>query len=256
MSGELIGRTIVVTRPRAQALPLAEWIREHGGVAVIFPLLEIRPADDARSLQAALLRLDTYQLAIFISPNAVDFSVPAILSQRSWPEGLRAAAIGPGSDARLREYGISGALTPKMRFDSEALLELTELRAEGLCGKRVLIFRGDGGREFLAETLRERGAEVDYVHCYRRVAPRDATELQALWRDARLDALIVSSSEGLRNLVALLDEVGCAHLQRTPVFVPHPRIAESAQALGLQRVILSAGADAGIVTALQRHRWS
>lgn len=256
MSGELSGRTIVVTRPRAQALPLAEWIRERGGVAVVFPLLEILPAQETRALQAAALSLETYRLAIFVSPNAVDFSVPAILNQRSWPDGLQAAAIGPGSAARLREYGIAGALTPKARFDSEALLDLAELQAEHLSGKRVLIFRGDGGREFLAETLRERGAEVDYVHCYRRVAPSDATELQALWRDARLDALIISSSEGLRNLLPLLDDAGRAGLRRTPVFVPHPRIAESAQALGLQRVILSAGADAGIMTALQQHRWS
>jgi uroporphyrinogen-III synthase len=255
MTGALCGKTIVVTRPRAQAPRLTSWIAEHGGEPLLFPLLDIAPADDPEPLRLAIAQLDRYALAVFISPNAVDFSVPAILSARAWPAALQAVAIGPGSVASLAEYGIRNALAPLERFDSEALLELPALQRPCVAGKRVLIFRGNGGRELLADSLRERGAEVDYVSCYQRSAPDSAAALEALWRSDQLDALTVSSSEGLRNLVDLLDAPARASLRTTPVFVPHPRIAELAQKLGLQRVILTEPADAGIIAALNVYNW-
>jgi uroporphyrinogen-III synthase len=182
-----------------------------------------------------LQSLTAYALAVFISPNAVEYSVPAILSSRGWPADLQAVAIGQGSVALLAAYGIKNTLAPLERFDSEALLELPALQRPCVAGKRVVIFRGNGGRELLADSLRERGAEVDYVSCYQRSAPDSAAVLEALWRSEQLDALTVSSSEGLRNLVDLLDAPARASLRTTPVFVPHPRIAELAQKLGLQR---------------------
>ncbi|KFB77143.1 uroporphyrinogen-III synthase [Candidatus Accumulibacter cognatus] len=255
MTQPLRGLTIVVTRPRAQASRLAGWIAEQGGEPLIFPLLEISPVIDPAPLQAAIMRLGDYSLAIFISPNAVDFSVPAILARQAWPLGLRAVAIGQSSVARLARYGIGHVLAPADRFDSEALLELPEMRRAGVAGKRVLIFRGNGGRELLADTLRERGAEVDAVSCYQRSAPADAAPLQALWRSSQLDALTISSSEGLRNLVGLLDAPANACLRGTPMFVPHQRIAELAHALAMRRVILTGAADAGIIAALCSHDW-
>jgi len=255
MAHPLCGRTIVVTRPRAQASRLAAWIGEQGGEALVFPLLEISAAADPAPLQAAIDRLDTYALAIFISPNAVDCSLPAILARRPWPTALRPAAIGPGTVTALAAYGIGDVLLPTDRFDSEALLAVPGLQAAALGQRRVLILRGNGGRELLADTLRERGARVDAVACYERRAPVDALPLQALWRDGRLDAMIISSSEGLRNLVGLLDEAALVCLRGTAVFVPHQRIAESARALGLRRVIQSAPTDAGIIAALGAHDW-
>jgi uroporphyrinogen-III synthase len=255
MTLPLSGRTIVVTRPRAQASRLAGWIVEQGGEPVIFPLLEISPADDTAPLRSAIARLESCALAIFISPNAVDFSVPAILASRAWPAGLQAAAIGQSTVASLASYGIGSTLAPVERFDSEALLELPQLQRAGVAGKRIVIFRGNGGRELLADTLRERGAEVDQVSCYQRLAPDDAAALEALWRKGRLDALTVSSSEGLRNLVGLLDARARAHLRSTPVFVPHQRIAGLAHELALRRVILTRPADAGIIAALCAYDW-
>ena len=151
MSECLHGKTIVVTRPLAQAARLADWIAERGGQPVVFPLLEISPADDPQPLQRAIANLDSYCLAIFISPNAVDHSVPAILARRSWPAGLRAVAIGQASVAALANYGIDNTLAPVERFDSEALLELPELQEALVSGHRVVIFRGNGGRELLAD---------------------------------------------------------------------------------------------------------
>jgi uroporphyrinogen-III synthase len=252
----LQGKTIVVTRPRAQADRLAGLITAQGGMPVIFPLLDISPADDPAPLQSAINRLDQYSFAVFISPNAVDLSVPAILASRGWPAGLQAVAIGQSSVALLASYGVAPAIAPVERFDSEALLELPELQRERVGGHRVVIFRGNGGRELLADTLRERGAEVDYVTCYHRSSPANgAAPLNDLWAAKRLDALTISSSEGLRNLADLLDSYGRGCLRETPVFVPHQRIADVAKEFGLHRICLTGPADAGIIAGLCAYNW-
>lgn len=255
MNRPLQGKRILVTRPQAQAGTLAEMIAARGGEAVCFPLLAIGPASDLLPLRQVAARLEDYALAIFISPNAVIFSAPIMLSKHSWPDTLQAAAIGPGTVAQLNASGIGRVVAPTERFDSEALLELPAFRAECVAGKRVLILRGNGGRELLADTLRERGAEVEVVTCYHRSAPEDGTPLKLLLRDGGVDALTISSSEGLRNLLALLDTDDCARLRDLPVFVPHQRIAEMARELGLRSVVLTGPADAGIVKSLHEFDW-
>lgn len=252
----LAGRTIVVTRPQAQAAPLAEAIVAAGGTPLIFPLLEIAPAADPAPLAAAADRLADYAFAIFISPNAVEHALPALLAAGHWPVGVRPVAIGQGTVRALAAHGVSPCLAPTGRFDSEALLDLPELAAERVVGRRIAIFRGDGGRELLADTLRERGATVDCIPCYCRSGPTQGmAPLVEAWQSGRLDGLSVSSSEGLRYLVELLDESGLACLKRTPVFVPHARIAETARALGLSNIILTDGADAGILAGLRAYNW-
>ncbi len=255
MAAPLAGRTIVVTRPLAQCDALAAAIRAAGGEPFIFPLLEIGPAADPAPLRDALARLGTYRVAVFISPNAVDYSVPAILARGAWPAGLTPAAVGQGTVRALAARGVHGTIAPTKRFDSEALLELPELQCDRVAGARIAIFRGDGGRELLAETLRDRGATVDCIACYRRSAPSSSAPLIEQWQRG-IDAVAVSSSEGLRYLVDLLDEPCRRRLAETPVFVPHARIAENAQALGLRRVVLTAPADAGILDGLCTYNWS
>lgn len=252
----LAGKTIVVTRPQAQAAPLAEAIAAAGGTPLVFPLLEISPAADPQPLAEAAERLADYALAVFISPNAVDYALPVLVAHGPWPSTLTPAAVGQGTVKALAAHGISGCVAPTERFDSEALLELPALAAERVAGRRVAIFRGDGGRELLADTLRQRGATVDCIPCYRRSGPSDGVApLLTAWRAGRLDAFTVSSSEGLRHLVDLLDADGRARLQNTPVFVPHARIAENARALGLSNIILTDAADAGILAGLRAYNW-
>lgn len=255
--GPLAGRTIVVTRPKAQAAPLAEAIAAAGGRPLLFPLLEISPPVDPTGLSLAAARLAEYSIAVFISPNAVDYALPALLAKGPWPATLRPAAVGPGTVKALAAHGIGDCLLPTARYDSEALLELPELAAGAVAGRRIAIFRGDGGRELLAETLRERGSRVDCITAYRRSAPSgDAGELLAAWRGGRLDALSVSSSEALRYLFALLDAEGRSFLGQTPLFVPHARIAENARQLGLDKIILTDAADAGIIAGLTAYNWA
>jgi len=256
MSLPLAGRRILVTRPEAQAAGLAAKIAACGGEAVCFPLIEISPVDDWSAFEVAMARLDAAQLLVFISPNAVDFALPRLLAVRAWPRTLQAAAIGPGTVRRLADFGITGVIVPETRFDSEALLELPPLQSSAVAGRRVLILRGNGGRELLAETLRARGAEVECLTCYQRSAPHDATPIVSLLRDAALDAMTISSSEGLRNLLELLDTDSLDRLRALPLFVPHPRIVEEAERLGLPRVVLTGPADAGLVEGLCNYCWS
>ena len=247
--GRLRGRRIVVTRPAGQNERLAELIRAEGGEPIVFPALEILDPEDVRPLAAAADRLDAYDLAVFISPSAVEKSMHAIRARREWPAGLKAATVGRGSEQALRRYGVAEVIVPADRFDSEALLDCREL-AE-VAGRRIVIFRGDGGRELLGDTLRQRGATVDYVECYRRVRPdADVSPLLRAWDRGEIDAVTVSSSEGLRNLFDMLGELGQQRLKRTALFAPHARIAANARALGCERVIETAAGDEGIAAAL------
>lgn len=256
MNHILQGRRILVTRPAAQAGTLAQLIRAQGGEPVLFPLLAISPADDSQPMQQAIARLDDYSIAVFISPNAVDFSLPSILLKRPWPTNLQAAAIGPSTAVQLAACGIGSVIVPAERFDSEALLALPAFQAGGVAGKKVLILRGNGGREVLAETLLERGAQVDCVTCYHRSSPVDAEPLRSWLHTGQLDALTISSSEGLRNLLNLLDADDRERLRTLPLFVPHQRIAEVAAEMGLRRIFLTRPADAGIIEALCAHDWA
>jgi len=137
---------------------------------------------------------------------------------------------------------------PRTTLDSEGLLALPELA--NVQGRRVVLFRGEGGRELLAETLRERGAHVDLVSCYRRAVPSSGAEglVEAL-RERRAHAVTITSSEGIDNLWSVLGDEGRRLMASLPVFAPHPRIAEHARSLGIQ-AIETAGSDAGLIAGL------
>ena len=251
LGGALRGRRIVVTRPAEQNQRLVELIRAEGGEAVVFPTIEIVGLGDSRAIEDAADRLETYDLAVFISPNAVDQAMSAIRARREWPRPLRAATIGRASADALRRHGVSNIVAPSERFDSEALLELAALA--DVAGWRIVIFRGEGGRELLGDTLRQHGAIVDYVECYRRQRPNvDSAPLAVALSRGEIDAVIATSSEGLRNFVELIGAAGEAHLKRTPLFVPHFRIAEVARSLGCERVVETLPGDEGLAAGLAR----
>ena len=219
---------------------------------MLYPVLEIRDIEDVAPLLDVAIRLDSYDLAVFVSPNAIEKALALILPRRSWPAALRVAALGKSSERELARHGIHDVISPPLRFDSEALLELPELTDVG--GRRVIIFRGDGGRELLGDTLRARGATIDYVTCYRRARPQlDPAPLLKLWEQGQLDAVTLTSSEGLRNFFDMVGRLGQAWLKKTPAFVPHLRIAEQAQALGLAKVIPTEPGDDGLMAGLMQY---
>lgn len=247
MSLPLAGRGIVVTRPLTQAETLAQGIRAAGGEALVFPAMEIVPVADA-ALSACIDQLHAFDAAIFISPNAAHHGLAAIQARRVWPEHLKIFALGPGTARELAQHGLTEVIQPDGQ-DTEALLLLPQLK--DVRTRRIVIFRGVGGRELLADSLKTRGAEVTYAECYRRVRPeRDAQPLVQRWRAGQIHAVTINSAETLHNLAHMLGEPGLMHLRTTPLFAPHEKIAQAARALDVQRVIATAGGDAGLLAGL------
>ena len=228
-SSELQGREILVTRPRAHAQRLARLIEEVGGIARLFPAIEIEDVP----MPEALKRLHEFDLAIFVSPTAVE----KVMRQMpgAWPSGLRVAAVGSGTRRELEKHGIADVIAPAGGADSEALLATPQLGA--VAGQRIAILRGDGGRALLGDTFVERGARVEHITCYRRLLPRPPARP---WKAGELAAVTVSSSQGLDNLFEVLDR---EMLRATPLFVPHPRIAERARTLAVREVVLAGHSD-------------
>jgi uroporphyrinogen-III synthase len=248
----LAGRGVLITRPRELAAGLAALVAASGGEPILFPAIEIVDAPDLAPLYAIIDRLEVYDLAVFISPSAVTRAMQLLSNRRggaAWPLRVRVAAIGRGSRRELERHGIEEVLAPAAHADSEALLALPSLQA--LAGRRVVIFRGDGGRELLGDTLATRGAHVDYAECYRRTRPdADAGPLLKRWARGDVHAVTVNSAATLGNLQDLLGKLGQRWLRDTPLFVPHARIADEASRFGVARVRIAGASDEEMHAAL------
>lgn len=232
---------LIVTRPAAQAAPWVGALREAGVDAVALPLIGIAPPADRTAVHAVWQALPAADWVMFVSANAVEQFFAARPAGAAWPPGLRAGAPGPGTEAALRLAGVSAIDCPggddadEGRFDSEALWRC--VAARGWAGRRVWVVRGEDGRDWLADTLRAAGAQVQALAAYRRVpAQPDAAGL-ALLADARRavagHAWQFTSSEAVRRLQALAPE---ADWQAALALTSHPRIAEAARQAGFGRV--------------------
>lgn len=221
-----------------------------GAEPVVLPLLEIEPLDaDAPALVAArhcILDLDLYHAVIFISANAARLG--ADLIDEYWPQlpvGVYWLAIGASTAKTLCEQGIEAIHSPR-GYDSEALLEAAPLQQ--LTGLRVLLVCGEGGRDKLATELEARGARVDRAELYRRAAPKtDRTTFKSAVYAKPLSAILITSGEGLNNLIRLAADAdtasGLAGLQQCRLVVPSPRIAAQAHDAGFKRILLASGPD-------------
>ncbi|GKS70335.1 uroporphyrinogen-III synthase [Nitrosomonas sp. PY1] len=247
----LAGVNVLVTRPQHQCAYLADGIRARGGNPVLFPVLTITDVEHPESLVQLVKRLEQFDWAVFVSPNAVHKAMQFISQHSAFPPHLKIAAVGKGSADALKRYGVNEVLIPAEQFDSEALLRLEPL--QDLTGKRVVIFRGVGGRPLLGDTLIQRNASLEYAECYRRKKPEgDIASLLAIWSRGEIHAVIITSSEGLHNLFDMLGKLGQQLLESTPIFTNYERIVRTAQGLGLEKIIKTTMAgDEGLLDSLQ-----
>lgn len=238
----------MVTRPEKQAAAFAAMIEEAGGHAFRFPLIEIEPVANP-ALDAVIDELDSFDLAIFISRNAVEYGLERVRGRRGWPASIAVAAIGGGTRRALEAQGVEKVFSPDGPADSEALLKHPDL--EAVAGKRLVVFRGEGGREFLGRELRARGASLVYAECYRRIMPAaDPGPLRTRLAGGAVHAVVVSSGEALANLARLLGGATGEFLTGTTLFVPHRRLVREAQALGVPEPVVAGPADADMLAAL------
>lgn len=241
---------ILLTRPEAESRQLAQALRELPVDCIVFPTLEIRPVEPDAAQIAVIDALERFDLAIFVSANAVRHGLALVRSRRTWPEQARVAAVGVATARALEQAGFDCVVSPTDGNDSEALLAHPELRDPR--ARRILIVRGVGGREHLAATLRERGAQVEYLEAYRRAIPeRDPAPVRSALDQDRLRAIVAASAQGVRNLVTMAGPELTPALHHVPLLVHHPRIAQAAMQLGFRQVRVAPAQAAGLLTALR-----
>jgi uroporphyrinogen-III synthase len=250
----LEGLGVLVTRPEPQAGPLARRLAALGARIYRLPAIELHPRDDRARQRAALGPIDRFHWIVFVSANAVRFGASLLEGRRD----LKLAAVGPATAAALNHAGYRVALVPQGGYDSEHLLECAEFRH--VQGQRVLIVRGDGGRELLAEELTARGAEISYAdvyerHCARPV-PGAVAAVEAEWSGGAIDVVTATSGELLRCLYEILSPAGRALLARSTLLVGGPRIGAVARQIGASGPLIVAARpdDDGLVDALLKSR--
>lgn len=239
----LKGTGIAITRPIDQAKKLNALVSEAGGTPILYPLIQIIPLRDYSQFESIISAVKQYDWAIFISSNAVQNSMPRLL-KLGIPPNLKFAAIGPVTAAELQSFGVDNILTPAHRYDSESLLILPEMHA--MQGKKVMLFRGVGGRDLLAKTLKARGATVTFAECYQRINPQTNCDLLAqLWAEKKLHGIVVTSSEAMRHLIDLAGD--SEWLKNVTLYVNHARIADLPLQLGLKVKVASIPGDIGML---------
>ncbi len=251
MSRSLEGLRVLVTRPVPQGERLLAAIREAGGAALAFPLLEIRELDREPSSAAVFDHLASFDIAIFISTNAVRATLARWRGRASeWPATLTCLGIGSATAQALADEGIV-ALSAAAAMNSEELLALDVL-AE-VAGRQIVIFKGSGGRDLLATSLDARGARVTECALYRRVVPTVLPgELTRRLAKDGFDTVLISSTEGLVNLLGLLGgDLAGTMADRITLVVPGERAAQLARANGFMRLEVAANAtDEAMLAAL------
>ncbi|MGJ8619077.1 MAG: uroporphyrinogen-III synthase [Methylophilaceae bacterium] len=238
---------VAITRPAGQATKLTQLIQQAGGNVIAFPLIVITPLDDYAQFEAIIRNIADYDWILFISSNAVQNSMPRLLA-RGIPNHLQFAAIGPTTAQTLNDFGIQNVLIPNgNRFDSESLLSLPKMH--DMQGKKVMLVRGVGGRDVLANTLTERGAQVIFAECYQRVNPQsNCNALKQAFKNGQLHAIVVTSSEAMRYLLAMAGD--SAWLKQVTLCVNHARVAEEPIKMGLSVKVADAPGDEAMMECL------
>ena len=232
----LENKTVLITRPEQLAQSLKQRITEAGATVKQYPVIKISDVTESQSLRSIIDNLSKFDIAIFISPTAVQKTLDKI---KSLPENLTLAVIGSSTEAMLNKYGYQAQIVPD-DFNTESLLQHLSLQQENITGKKIVIFRGVGGRDLLGNTLIQRGANVTYAEIY----CREKNQLETLNQQqlSKIDVLTVTSNEGLQNLFDLTDDESRSLLNKLPIIVPGERAHTLATQLGFNHIIQAANA--------------
>ena len=242
---------VLLTRPAEESMAVAASLSEAGIYSSSLPLLETEALPLTLQHRTMFAALHRYCAVIVVSKPAARLALQQledVAPQVPW------FSVGAATAQILAGHGLK-VHYPATGDDSEALLQVPALReAIARPGARVLILRGEGGRELLAERLREQGASVDYLELYRRFLP--AYETGALMQRIqleRLNGLVVSSGQGFLHLQAMAGP-DWPEVAQLPLFVPSPRVYEMARAAGAKKVVDCRGASAAaLLVALGSH---
>ena len=240
----------LVCRPEPQAQSLAEQIISQQGLAWALPMLEISPLDEDPSMRNILLNLDSYNRIIVTSKVAAEYGGELI--EQYWsqlPAHTRWYAIGNATAEVLSVYSARATVADHGK-NSEALLSLPDF--ESVNDEYILIIKGRGGRTMLSQTLRERGARLDFLEVYQRLRPEYPPEtLVKLLESQRINVILCGSAETVTNLGYHLPEL---HRAQYPIIVPGERVRQHALALGFREVYCADGADnQAMISTLATH---
>ena len=228
----LAGKHIVITRPAHQSAQIKQWLEGYGANITLLPVIEIQAIHtvDISSVKNA-------DWLVFISPNAVEYGLKQLETLVNLDLSNKTiAAIGKKTAKVLEQHQIKANIVPENGFNTESFLELPATQA--VENKRIVIFRGEGGRELLAKTLRQRKANVEYAEVYRRVCPQyDMDKLKSQWKQQLLDIIVITSSEGLYNLYTMVKQDWIKHV---PLLLSSERMKTAATELGHQGKIIMA----------------
>ena len=237
----LFGKKILVTRSREQASDLSQRLRELGAVPIEFPTIEVIPPESWADADHCVEGIASYDWIIFSSANGVKFFVERLLALGRDVrdlKGPRVCAIGPKTAEALEALRVRVDFVPR-EYRAESIFE--GLRKENLKGKRVLIPRAKGARDFLPGELKRAGASVDVVEVYRTVCPREnAEKVKELLREGAISAITFTSSSTVSNFGEM---VGLNEAQELTAGIPvasiGPITAEKAKDLGIETTVMA-----------------
>ena len=239
----LNGLHVLVTRPAAQADKFCRLLEAEGAVAIRFPVIKICTALPDPERDRLIDELDRYDLAIFISANAVQHGLDMVQQRRNWPKRLKIACVGKATADALQRHGMTVDIVPSEGFNSEALLSMPEFNPQSIANQRVVIFRGGQGREHLADGLKSRNAQVETINVYQRRKPDiDSQHIVQLLELQTIQLITVTSNEVLQNLVELVTTQARPLLTQLDLIVPSTRAAELAKKLGFTKIHTAANA--------------
>lgn len=255
MSSSLNNITLWITRPAGQARNLTKLLEEQGANVFHLPLMQIETLPQDKKLEKKIKKINEYDMAFFISTNAAQIGMELIETHfPSLPKEIQYFTPGPTTARVLESYGLDVAY-PKKAMSTEALLILPEIRKilqnKSKKKKRAVIFRGSGGRELLANALRSKGVDVDYIELYKRVLPEyKDTYLKGILKSKKPDGIIFSSAEAIYNFTVLFEEIYPEYIE-IPIFVSSARLKEVSGKIGFKSIsLLQAADDKSIVAGM------